>query len=250
MLTLDIAGRSHRGSVREENEDAIDWWRSADGSRAVALLADGMGGYAGGAQASRMAVSLCMGFLRPLLEQPSVDSTLLGSALVEAFMAANDQIRDARERLPHRSQMGTTLVCALVFDDQALIGHVGDSRCYHWTAGAFWQSTRDDTVVQNMIDDGSIAPEQASRVPFRHVLTKALGAEAQVLPTMAQLNLRPGDALLLCSDGLVGALDPERWSGLDRADPQQVATRMVDAGLENGADDNLSVIWLQTQPFK
>jgi len=245
MLTLSIAGRSHAGCVREHNEDCIDWWSGPDGDRAVALLADGMGGYAGGDEASRMAVDLCMERLPPVLGGAPADAGILAEALSDAFLAVNAAIREARESRPGQAQMGTTLVAALVADDRAMIAHVGDSRCYHWTGNRLCQVTRDDTVVQNMVDDGSISLEQAGRVPFRNILTKALGAEQDVQPTIAQFNLRPGDGLLLCSDGLAGALDPGQWPAHLALAPEQAVDGLIRASLDAGADDNVSVLWLQ-----
>lgn len=246
MLNVEIAGRSHEGTVRAQNEDRIDWWCSAGRDRVLALLADGMGGYAGGGQASEMAVSLGRELLVPMLSGPLPGPEEIASHLSESFLAVNSAIRTARDRQPGQSQMGTTLVAAVVAGERALVAHVGDSRCYHWTAGSFWQLTRDDTVVQNMVDDGSISLEQAGRVPFRNVLTKALGAEAQLLPTVCELNLRPGDGLLLCSDGLVGALSPEHWTRHLAGEPQAVVDGLIEAGLAAGAEDNLSVVWVIT----
>ena len=246
MLRLDIAGRSHEGTVRERNEDRFDWWRSPGHDRVLVLLADGMGGYAGGEQASQIAVSLGRELLVPMLSGALPSADQIASHLSDSFLAVNSAIRAARDRQPEQSHMGTTLVAAVVAGEQALVAHVGDSRCYHWTGGSFWQLTRDDTVVQNMVDDGSISLEQAGRVPFRNVLTKALGAETQLLPTVCQLSLRPGDGLLLCSDGLVGALAPEHWSRYLGGEPQAVADRLIEAGLAAGAEDNLSVVWVIT----
>ncbi len=245
MLTLSIAGRSHAGCVREHNEDCIDWWCGPDGDRALVVVADGMGGYAGGEDASRMAVDLCMARLPSVLEGAPADAGTLAEALSDTFLAVNAAIREARESQPDQAQMGTTLVVALVAGDRAMIAHVGDSRCYHWTGDCLCQVTRDDTVVQNMVDDGSISAEQAGRVPFRNILTKALGAEDDVQPTIAQFNLRPGDGLLLCSDGLAGALDSGRWPAHLSGAPEQAVDGLIQASLDAGADDNVSVLWLR-----
>jgi protein phosphatase len=143
--------------------------------------------------------------------------------------------------------MGTTIVLAWVAGSRALVAHIGDSRCYLLQNNTLQCLTRDDTVVQNMLEDGSIKERDVPNVPFRNVLTRALGAlDATV--TFGEVLLQPGDQLLLCSDGLTGALDEDEWLNLlSGAESVQSAVQaLIEASLERGAKDNVSVVLLST----
>ena len=143
--------------------------------------------------------------------------------------------------------MGTTIVLAWVSGQRALVAHIGDSRCYRVQNNTLYCLTRDDTVVQNMLEDGSIREHDVPNVPFRNVLTRALGA-SDAIATFREILLEPGDQLLLCSDGLTEALDEAAWPPLlSRADSVQGAAQaLVAASLENKAKDNVSVVLLAT----
>lgn len=246
MLTIRVAGATDPGTRRRFNEDVIDWWVAADKGAALAVLADGMGGYEGGEVASRLAVEACMEVLQPLMKSPASTAEAVDAALLAAAKKANQRIRDARHADDDHARMGTTLVIVWARGDRAHIAHVGDSRVYRLAAGQVQQLTRDDTVVQNMLDDGSIRPEDVSQVPFRNILTKAVGTETDVLPSLQQIGLAAGERLLLCSDGLPGALSPSEWHNVTggKASLATQARNLIAGSLAQGADDNVSVILL------
>lgn len=243
-MSVRIAGLTDIGSRRESNQDSIDWYLDASGESALAVVADGMGGYRGGEIASRIAVETMM----EQLQQPltALAPECIGGCIEAAVKLAHERIGDARQQQPELHKMGTTLVLAWLHRDQLWLAHLGDSRAYLLREDELRQQTRDDTVAQNMVDDGSIAPEEVPRVPFRNVLTRALGATAEV--TISRLALQPGDRIILCSDGLTGALPDRHWPAL--MDPTltlaEQAHRLVEASLANHADDNVSVILIQT----
>lgn len=246
MLKVLAAGATDIGSRRRYNEDAIDWWVADDKSSALAVLADGMGGYEGGEVASRLAVEACLAVLGQLKGVNDHSPAVIEAALTDAIAHANRRIRDARRLDAERSRMGTTLVVVWIQGELAYIAHVGDSRCYRLSGERVEQLTRDDTVVQKMLDDGSIRSEDVSQVPFRNILTKAVGAEPTVTPTLLRLPVAAGERLLLCSDGLPGALSPTEWHGVTggKASLATQVRNLIAASLAQEANDNVSVILL------
>lgn len=241
-----VAGCTDVGAVRATNQDAIDWRISDDSRQVLLVVADGMGGYQGGEIASQIAVDTIMETLGARLlkaDQKQPDEPL--DIMQTAINLANERIQIRRASDPELAKMGTTLVIAWVIDGEAHLAHLGDSRCYLVRNGELLCQTRDDTVVQNMLEDGSIRPDDVPHVPFRNVLTRALGASS-ALASFRQMPLESGDCLLLCSDGLTGALPEADWlpliSGQSSAEDKVGA--LVKTSLDNQAADNVSVVLL------
>lgn len=245
MTNLVAHGVTDVGAVRKANQDAIDWRVSEDNRQALLVVADGMGGYQGGEIASRIAVDTVMEVLAPWLSSGAGQPDEPGDAIQLAINLASERISERRAGDPELAKMGTTLVMAWVIDGEAHIAHLGDSRCYLIHKGELQCQTRDDTVVQNMLEDGSIRPNDVPHVPFRNVLTRALGASSAIA-SFRRVRLEAGDSLLLCSDGLTGALAEEEWLPLMAAHelPEDKARSLVDASLDNEAADNVSVVLL------
>lgn len=239
-----IAGLTDVGAVRTTNQDAIDWQVSDDKRQVLVVVADGMGGYQGGEIASRIAVDTVMESLAAYLV-PGTASDEPPEALQAAIQLANERIQQRRATDAELSKMGTTLVIAWVIEGEAYIAHLGDSRCYLVHERNLQCLTRDDTVVQNMLEDGSIQPDDVPHVPFRNVLTRALGASS-ALASFTRLALEQGDSLLLCSDGLTGALPEADWMPVITGDGSQEdkVRAFIDASLANEAADNVSVVLL------
>lgn len=247
-MGMEIAGRSHTGAVRERNQDVVVWEVRDDGGAGLLLVADGMGGYQGGEIASRMAADAVLEALVPRLSGVQTPTPALSAeeSLMAAFALANERIQERRATDARLDKMGTTLVVAWLDGDQAHIAHVGDSRCYLIRAGKARCLTRDDTVVQNMLDDGSITEADAANVPFRNVLTRAVGAMEALEVSYQCQPLRPGDRLLLCSDGLTNAVAQSDWEGVLTAEDsnESAVEAMIETALDNLASDNVSVVLL------
>ncbi len=243
-----LAGRSHTGAVRESNQDVASWQVREDAEAALALVADGMGGYQGGEIASRLAAEAVLESLtaRVFAVDQAHPPMTEHDALMAAFALANERIHERRASETRLEKMGTTLVVAWVEGNTAHIAHVGDSRCYLLRDGKGRCLTRDDTVVQNMIDDGSISEAEAPNVPFRNVLTRAVGAMEPLEITYSRQSLQPGDRLLLCSDGLTNSVSQLEWETLVQgADTDEAAVdALIDTALDNLAADNVSVVLL------
>jgi len=238
-MGISIAGQSHAGAVRGCNQDVIAWSAADDGNSALALVADGMGGYQGGEVASRIAADT---LLETLAAQGGLCGDIPGQ-LKAGFVLANARIAERRGAEPQLEKMGTTLVVVWLVGRQAHIAHVGDSRCYLLRPGSIRCLTRDDTVVRKMLDDGSITEADVPHVPFRNVLTRAVGAMDPVELSYCCQTLEYGDRLLLCSDGLTNSVAEADWGALVQAGcNESVVEALIGAALDNRAADNVSVV--------
>lgn len=242
---------SHRGRVRPRNEDA--WWLDPDGRFAV--VADGMGGHPAGADASALAVEA---FARALIDARSPDSVegserTRGEAMARSVDAAHAGIRAAVEVEPEREGMGTTLT-AVWFGPRGdlILAHVGDSRAYRLRDGTLEPLTRDHTWVAEAVETGRIPASAAERHPMAHVLTQAVGVDFPPLPDVDRFDVRSGDVILLCSDGLTGPVADARIREIlaDAVAGGRVAEapdRLVDAALEGGGPDNVTAVVVQVR---
>ncbi len=241
-----IAGRTHTGLVRSRNEDAVGWLQPLG----VAVLADGMGGLHAGDVASGEAVR---SVLHQLGERRlgSGGEDISGATLVEAVRVANRKVWSLHQNRSG-APMGTTIVAAVFTDDgRCLVAHVGDSRAYRLRDGTLKQLTVDHSLVQQRVDEGGLSPEQARRSRDRNVITRALGLEADIPVEHLEFARRPGDLLLLCSDGLWEML-PETLIAAELmrfAEGALDASACLDALLQAanaaGGTDNISVVLMQ-----
>jgi len=194
-------GITDRGMVRKENQDSFRLAMIEDQDCAVLVLCDGMGGAQAGSVASRMAVESFMTHALSCLQLRDV-SCELDAAVRDATAYANIKVYDRSFVDFGCMGMGTTLVAAIIRGEEALVVNVGDSRALLFSNGIAAQITRDHSLVEDMIQQGAITRTAARRHPRRNVITRALGVEQTVKCDVFRPELRPGDVLLLCSDGL------------------------------------------------
>ncbi len=227
------AGLSHAGHVRKRNEDAI----LTDPSGALWAVADGMGGYGHG----DVAADLVIEHLALLPHEP-----ISSADLVAALEAANSAIL-RWAAAADVTQMGATVVAALFDGGNVTLAWAGDSRAYCWSERQLKQLTRDHSVVQELLDDGRLSPAAAWQHPQAHIVTRAIGASDRLVVDTAEVSLRRGDVLILCSDGLTDCVADAEIAALLSADPTPEAAcqRLIGAALDNGAPDNVSVIVIQ-----
>lgn len=248
MIDLETAGRTHRGRVRSRNEDA---WADRPDLGLVAV-ADGMGGHPAGDVASRLAIETLVDVVESAASEPRErERETSGGPMAEAVRRAHERIlADGREH-PSRRGMGTTLTALQVLDDapRYRVGHVGDSRAYRFRDGELDPLTRDDTALQEEVDAGRLTREEARVHPMGHVLSQALGTTESPEPQVASGSPGPNDLFLLCSDGLTAVLSEDRIREILSEGAEEpleaVADRLVDATLEGGAPDNVTVALLR-----
>ncbi|MBI4494534.1 MAG: Stp1/IreP family PP2C-type Ser/Thr phosphatase [Chloroflexi bacterium] len=235
---MDIGSATDVGRRRPHNEDSLLVLSHPDQPRrgVLCVVADGMGGHAAGEVASHIAVET-------LAERYFAERGEVRAALVAAVRQANAAVWEAGNADPSRHGMGTTLVAAAIVGDQATIANVGDSRAYLITQRAIRQVTLDHTWVAEQAALGRLSAQDAALHPFRHMLTRSLGVQGEVEVDLFELPLRPGDALLLCSDGLTAHLKPAELREVVASAPaQQAAQQLVDLANASGGSDNISVI--------
>ncbi|MFI3251091.1 MAG: Stp1/IreP family PP2C-type Ser/Thr phosphatase [Eubacteriales bacterium] len=229
---------THRGAVREQNQDACRFAPVSDISALVAVC-DGMGGALSGDVASRMAIDLFFDtFLASIPEDP------IPVRLESAASVANAAVYKRASTDERCTGMGTTLVAALVQSGAAWIINEGDSRAYHISHNAITQITKDHSVVADLLAGGNLTAEEAKNYPYRNLITRALGAEDQLRADFYQIPFVAGEYLLLCSDGLSNILTNEEihhqiiFGGMD----DQCCERLLELALARGARDNVTVL--------
>jgi PPM family protein phosphatase len=230
-LILRAAAVSDVGPVRDNNED------TAYAGQRLLAVADGVGGSPSGELASDLVIST----LAELEEAREVADPL--AALCAALDTANTRIREAAAADQAQAGMGTTMTALLLAGDAMALLHVGDSRGYLLRDGELRQLTKDDTLVQALVDQGVLTPAQARTHPHRSLVTQAVQGR-DLAPAGALLPVAAGDRYLLCSDGLSDVLDEEEIARTLAAGdtPRDSAERLVQLALRSGASDNVTAV--------
>ena len=230
------------GRLRESNEDSV----VLDPDNQVVVLADGMGGYNAGEVASVMATTFIKTELGRWLSEGGSQASAreIKRAMEICVDNANQSIFNAANANPQYAGMGTTLVMGVFQGSRALIGHVGDSRCYRLRGHAFVQLTRDHSLLQEQIDAGLISQEQAQYATHKNLVTRALGVEDTVLLEVNEYRAEEGDLYMMCSDGLSDMVPDGRMAAmlLTAGTLEEKCRALIDAANGGGGRDNISVI--------
>lgn len=226
-------GRSEVGLHRSGNED------SALINGVLIAVADGMGGHAGGEVASKVAITTLTQIL-PLLNNDEMDSESLEDFLLTALVEVDDEIRITAEANDRLSGMGTTLTSIALYRGKAYVLHAGDSRAYRLRGKEFTQITKDHSVVQELIDAGTITEEEAAVHPQRSVLTNVLMGHGNITPLLLEYDVKDGDKFLLCSDGLNAVLKNSEIESILKG--EDALNKLIELTYERGAPDNVTVV--------
>jgi len=259
-VIVHVFGRTDVGRTREHNEDAFV---VADLTRGNATLqpevrthevgdrgtlfmvADGMGGAAAGEIASAMAIEVVLRELtESLSEATAPDEEAYATSLKQATAAANKEIHGFALEHPEYRGMGTTATIAGVLGDTLYLAQVGDSRAYLVRGGVALQITKDQSLMQKLIEAGEITEEEAEQSERRNIILQALGPEANIKVDLTHQRVRKGDTLVLCSDGLSGQVRIDEIARVvsEESDLMAVCKRLIDRANENGGPDNITVI--------
>jgi serine/threonine protein phosphatase PrpC len=241
---VKFVARSEIGHARENNEDKFDFYEpdeepllAARGS--VYLVCDGMGGHNAGQIASELAAKQ---FLHAYYHLGGTAQ----EAARHAILQAHHYIAEMASKIPSRYGMGTTLTALILKQDEGILAHVGDSRCYRLREGVFEQLSRDHTLVAHLVEQGILTPEQARYHPQRNVIRQAVGVadpSEPLEPDIETFALQVGDLYLLCSDGLTDMVDDAEIEAILRDEPPtRAAWRLVDRALANGGRDNITIV--------
>ncbi|MGH6812273.1 MAG: protein phosphatase 2C domain-containing protein [Methylocella sp.] len=241
---FEIAGAmlTDVGRVRSSNEDSVAFVIPSKNDPAASrgcllLVADGMGGHAAGEVASALAVEVVRRVYFSL-QEPVPESLMI------AFEAANRAILEHGKNNPDCRGMGTTCTALAIHDGQVWLAHIGDSRAYIWRKSKLTQLSGDQTLHAQMIREGLLTEEEAKTTGGGNVILQALGTSPDVVPAVWEngVPLLEGDILILCSDGLWNMVDDAAIAEIAaRAAPQEACQNLVDAALEAGGYDNVSV---------
>ena len=258
-LRLLVGQRSDVGQVRELDEDSLfvmtlaPTYESRTGPvLGLFVVADGMGGHAGGEVASRMALRVLADRVMRTVVLPALTGDLvledeILALLRQATMAANDTVYLTRQK--RGNDMGTTLTTAFIRDDRLFLAHVGDSRIYCWSADGLEQLTTDHSVIANMIAQGQVSPDELYTHPHRSIVYRSIGDKPLVDVDSDMAPLVPGDRILLCCDGLWEMVRDEGIKDvmMQEADPQAACDLLVQRANAAGGEDNISVIVVQVE---
>ena len=267
-LAVDLGAMTHQGKVRENNEDSylvMKFGRSLENMLTNLddtvleqsffmngyglLVADGMGGLAGGEVASRLALSKLIELVIEtsdwtLSVRHRRDLTTVMERMTERFFQIDEFLRKEAANDSTLQGMGTTLTVAAAMADDLVIGHVGDSRAYLLRGHEFKQLTTDHTLAQALIDAGVANRDDPASRSMRHVLTAAMGSLGKGEPQVQRFKLDDGDQLLLCTDGLTETVDDKTIADVLRKakSSQSCCEELVDLALAGGGADNITVV--------
>jgi protein phosphatase len=259
-IIVDVCGRTDVGRTREHNEDAFlvaDVSAGAPlpqegvtaypaGDRGLLfMVADGMGGAAAGEIASAMAVHTVLEAVATTWRNnPTRSPAGFARALRESAEEANRRIHATALEQPEYRGMGTTATVAGLLGDTLYLAQVGDSRAYIVRDGQALQITKDQSLLQRLVEAGEMTMEEAERSARRNIILQALGPEANVIIDLTHQTVRRGDVLILCSDGLSGLVRGEEIARVatEAATMCDICERLIDAANENGGPDNITVV--------
>ena len=256
-VIVHVFGKTDVGLVREHNEDNF---LVADLSRknrsikpevrthqlghrgSLFVVCDGMGGAAAGEVASQIGVDSIYEVMQEA--DPAVDDFVLARRLDGAVCEAGRRIFEAANKNKGQRGMGTTVTAAALRDSRLIIGQVGDSRAYIARRGELVQVTKDQSLVQQLIDAKQLTQEEAKTFDRNNIILQALGTTSEVHVDVTSVNLRRGDVLIMCSDGLSGFVDSDQIldAALQHKEPMDVCRTLIEMACDGGGDDNITVI--------
>ena len=257
-MKLFAWGQTDVGSKRDHNEDSF----LVANDLGLFVVADGMGGHQGGDRASQLAVEIMRKEVDAALQnglsrariptgptEPAGNLTKTddpppaAAVLRDATKAASQAIFDLAQADSQLQGMGTTVTALLVHDERAYLGHVGDSRAYVYRDGKVSQLTEDHSWIREQVKAGLLTPEDARDSKFKHIITRSVGFERDVLVDLQQVPVTAGDCFVLCSDGLSNYVEPVELASVLTANYyRKVPQILIELANERGGDDNISVV--------
>ena len=239
-----VWGVTDKGAVRVQNQDSY-YLKPLRPDLALAIVCDGMGGARAGNVASALAIEAASAYFETLsdeefLKAPEEHLSRAAKLANKAVYRKSGQDKDCRG-------MGTTMVAALLSDGKGYVLNIGDSRAYHIGGEGIVKVSRDHSVVEDMLYRGELTPEEARLHPQKNLITRCLGVEPEVEPDLYEVELKEGDFLLLCTDGLSNTLTDQEllYEALYGGSGESCCKRMLDVALSKGATDNVTAVLFQ-----
>ena len=248
-LNIISAGKSDIGKVRSANQDSI----LVDDQESLYIVADGMGGHAGGEIASQLCITKVQEYLA--LGQGDIDASssdgscniLLQSLLGESINHASAKIYEKALEEPNLKGMGTTATVLKIHNQHAYLAHVGDSRLYLVRCGFIYQLTHDHSLVSEQVRAGLLTREEAELHHLRNVITRSVGYQEEEDVDTLSLPVESDDLFMICSDGLHGKMTDKEIAHIIKENQLDAVPKLIDTANERGGDDNISVVLLKIQ---
>ena len=242
---IDTAGRSDIGKVRTTNQDAYHIGNISS-NVAWSVVCDGMGGANAGNMASLVAVGAISANMDRNYNPEKPDSSI-HSLITTAVINANALVYQKSKQTPDLAGMGTTVVLTVIKNDRAYIAHAGDSRAYHISKSQIRQITKDHTMVQYLIETGELTPEEAKDHPKKHLITRAVGVDENIMVDYNEADLEKGDRVLICSDGLSNLVNEEEIAAIVKKNntPTDAVDKLIELANERGGNDNITVVIME-----
>jgi PPM family protein phosphatase len=236
-LQFNAIAQSDLGLVRDGNED------SALISQNLIAVADGMGGHAGGEVASAIAINTLEALL-PVITDTSIDIDSREDLFLNLSYEVDAEILRVSKERPELSGMGTTLTALAITNNQVDLLHIGDSRCYLWRDKKLTRLSYDHTVMQELLDQGRLTPDEVFDHPQRSLLTQALMGDSGIDPVLMSYEVKIDDKFLICSDGLTNVLSDLEISKIIKATKEdQLLAELISETKAKGAPDNITIVW-------
>lgn len=236
-LEIVASGNTHKGMVRQSNEDAYGIYSDLS----LYIVADGLGGHAGGEVASRIAVEA----IRECIASTDNASLKIRDSVITAIKKANIKIISESGKKQNLHGMGTTVAVVMKGDDTAIVAHLGDSRVYLVRENVITRLTKDHTVVDEYVRLGLLSPQDALYHPSKHMLSRALGTSGDVDADITEIQFQAGDTLILCTDGLTNMVSDNEISDVIlelNPSPEKITDKLIALANKNGGIDNITVI--------
>jgi PPM family protein phosphatase len=236
-LQFNAIAQSDLGLVRDGNED------SALISQNLIAVADGMGGHAGGEVASAIAINTLEALL-PVITDAEIDIDSREDLFLNLSYEVDAEILRVSKERPELSGMGTTLTALAITNSQVDLLHIGDSRCYLWRDKKLTRLSYDHTVMQELLDQGRLTPDEVFDHPQRSLLTQALMGDSGIDPVLMSYEVKIDDKFLICSDGLTNVLSDLEISKIIKAtDEDKLLAELITETKAKGAPDNITIVW-------
>lgn len=234
--------KTDKGKTRTMNQD---YYYVSESDLHLYILADGMGGYAGGEIASKLATSAAAEYLKENFKNIEYKKEEILELIENAMNYANKVVYEKSREVEELEQMGTTLEICLIYMGRAYIGHVGDSRIYRIRQGIMRKLTTDHSYVQKLVKDGTITKEEAEHHPRKNMLMQALGCDETFEPDIMVKGFLENDIILICSDGLTNMVSETEIHNIIKEDIETAAEKLIKKANESGGYDNISIIIIQ-----
>jgi len=236
-LQFNAIAQSDLGLVRDGNED------SALISQNLIAVADGMGGHAGGEVASAIAINTLEALL-PVITDTEIDIDSREDLFLNLSYEVDAEILRVSKERPELTGMGTTLTALAITNSQVDLLHIGDSRCYLWRDKKLTRLSYDHTVMQELLDQGRLTPDEVFDHPQRSLLTQALMGDSGIDPVLMSYEVKIDDKFLICSDGLTNVLSDLEISKIIKAtDEDKLLAELISETKAKGAPDNITIVW-------